>query len=143
MTPLPRMVSHPGVRRIARVTRHRETVKTGEASAGTACLITSLDADRASPEGSPAPDREHRAVENMNHRQRARAFGGDACQTRTGNGPANRASPSSPGPAVILPGHRGAGSLADTRRRRPDRPADGRTEPDSAHGPGIPPLRTP
>ncbi len=117
MTPLPRMVSHPGVSRIARVTRHRETVKTGEASAGTACLITSLDADRASPEELPAPDRGHRCVENLNHRQRDRAFGGDACQTRNGNGPANRASPSSIAPAVILTGRTGGESLADARRR--------------------------
>ncbi len=117
MTPLPRMVSHPGVRRIARVTRHRETVKTGEASAGTAYLITSPGAEKASPEGLLAPDRGHWAVENINHRQRDRAFGGDACQTRTGNGPANRASLNNPAPAVILPSRRGAGSLADTRRR--------------------------
>ncbi len=90
--------------------------------AGTACPITSPGAGKASPEGPPAPDRGHWAAENLNHRQRDRAFGGDACLTRTGNGPANRASPSSIAPAVILPGRRGAGSPAETRRRmRPGR----------------------
>jgi len=118
MTPLPRMASHPGVSQIARVTRHRETVKTGEASTGTAYLITSLDADRASPERLPALDRGHWCVENMNHRQRDCAFGGDACQTRTGNGPANRPGPNNLALAVILTGRTGGESLADTRRRR-------------------------
>ena len=117
MTPLPRMVNYPGVSQVARVTRHREAVKTGEASAGTAYLITSLDADRASPEEPLALNRGHRCVENLNHRQRDRAFGGDACQTRTGNGPANRASPNNLAPAVILTGRTGGESLSDARRR--------------------------
>jgi len=117
MTPLPRMVNHPGVRQAARVTRHRETVKTGEASAGTAYLITSLGEGDASPEELLALNRGHWCVENMNHRQRDCAFGGDACQTRTGNGPANRASLNNLALAVIFASRRGAGSLADTRRR--------------------------
>ena len=111
---------HPGVRRIARVTRYREPLGKaardagtgGRDHTGTAYLITSPGADRAAPEGPLAPGRGHWAVENMNHRQRDRVHGGDACLTRTGNGPANRASPNSIAPAVVFA----------SRRRKPEGP---------------------
>ena len=145
MAPPKGLASHPGVRQAARVTRHREPLKRGPGDAGkdhtgTACPITSPGAGKASPEGPPTPDRGHWAAENLNHRQRDRAFGGDACLTRTGNGPANRASPSSIAPAVILPGRR-VPAPPDSRRTSAGHPPDiattnhpgPKTAPASAH----------
>ena len=54
---------------------------------------------------------------NLNHRQRDCVFGGDACLTRTGHGPANRASLNKIALAVIFASRREAESLAETRRR--------------------------
>ncbi len=53
----------------------------------------------------------------MNHRQRDRVLGEDACLTRTGNGPANRTCPGNIAPAAIFANRRRAGSPAETRRR--------------------------
>ncbi len=100
-TPPKGLASHPGVRRVARVTRCREPLgKTardagtgGRDHAGTECLVTSPGAEKASPEELPALNRGHRAVEGMNRRRRDCAFGEDACLTRTGTGPADRAGP--------------------------------------------------
>ena len=44
-------------------------------------------------------------------------YGEDACLTRTGHGPANRASLDNIALAVIFANRRGAESLAETRRR--------------------------
>ncbi len=56
-------------------------------------------------------------MENLNHRQRDCVFGEDACLTRTGNGPANRASLNSIALAAVFASRREAESLAETRRR--------------------------
>ena len=122
MTPPKGLVNYPGVRQIARVTRYREPLGKAARDAGgshteTAYPITSPGAEKASPEEPLALNRGHWAVENPNHRQRDRAFGEDACLTRTGNGPANRASLNNIALAVIFASRRGAGSLAETRRR--------------------------
>ena len=125
MTPPGGAINCPGVSQVARVTRYREPLKRGPDNAGkgegdcteTACLITSLDAGAASPEELLRLNRGHRAVENMNHRQRDRVFGEDACTARKGNGPANRASLNNIALAVIFASRREAESLAETRRR--------------------------
>ena len=53
--------------------------------------------------------------ENMNHRQRDRAFGEDACLTRTGHEPASRASLNTIALAVII-GRGDDWSLQKTRQ---------------------------
>ena len=83
----------------------------------TAYLITSLDAEAASPEELLRLNRGHWAVENLNHRQRDCVHGEDACLTRTGHGPANRASLNNIALALIFVNRRQAESLAATRRR--------------------------
>ena len=123
MTPLKGAINYPGVSQIARITRYREVLKTDVAGADeedrttTAYLITSLDADRASPEELLRLNRRHWSVENLNHRVRDCVHGEDACLTRTGHGPANRASPGTIALALIFVNRRQAESLAATRRR--------------------------
>ena len=122
LTPLKGLINYPGISQIARVTRYREPLKKhgddgAKASTETAYLITSLDATAAPPEDLLRLNRGHWAVENMNHRQRDCAFGEDACLTRTGHGPANRASLNTIALAVIFANRHKAESLADTRRR--------------------------
>ena len=123
MTPLKGAVNYPGVSQVARVIRYREPLKKdagaedGKDHIETAYLITSLDAKAASPEDLLRLNRGHWTVENLNHRQRDCVFGEDACLTRTGNGPANRASLNNIALAVIFASRREADSLAATRRR--------------------------
>ena len=125
LTPPKGLVNYPGVSQIARVTRYREPLKKGPDDAGkgerdyteAVYLITSLDAGAASPEELLRLNRGHWAVENLNHRQRDCVCGEDACLTRTGNGPANRASLNNIALAVIFANRREAESLAETRRR--------------------------
>ena len=122
LTPLKRLINFPGVSKIARVTRYREPLKKDSGQAGkdhteTAYLMTSLDAAAASPVDLLRLNRGHWAAENLNHRQRDCVCGQDACLTRTGNGPANRASLNNIALAVVFTSRRGAESLAETRRR--------------------------
>ena len=124
LTPLKRLINYPGVSQIARVRRYREPLRKGASGAGsdndhteTAYIITSLDAQDASPQQLLQLNRGHWAVENMNHRQRDCVFGEDACLTRTDHGPANRASLNNIALAVIFANRREAESLAETRRR--------------------------
>ena len=128
MTPIRGAINYPGVSQIARVTRYRETLKknadddagkdgTGKDHTETDCIITSLDAGAASPEEPLRLNRRHWTVENLNHRQRDCVYGEDACLTRTGHGPANRASLNSIALAVVFASRREAESLAGTRRR--------------------------
>ncbi len=73
--------------------------------------------------GSASADRGHRVVENLNHRQRDRVFGEDACPTRTGYGPANRASLNNIALAVIFAWGRpqaAAATRPQRSRRGPD-----------------------
>ncbi len=123
MTPLKGAINYPGVSQIARITRYREVLKQHAAGTDeedrttTAYLITSLDADRASPEELLRLNRRHWTVENLNHRQRDCVFGEDACLTRTGHGPVGRASLNTIALALIFVNRRQAESLAATRRR--------------------------
>ena len=122
LTPLDGAVNYPGVSQIARITRYREPLKKDGDDGGNDCteiayVITSLDAEAASPEELLKLNRGHWSVENLNHRQRDCVFGEDACLTRTGNGPANRASLNSIALAVVFASRREAESLAETRRR--------------------------
>ena len=128
MTPIRGAISYPGVSQIARVTRYRETLKknagddagkdgTGKDHTETDCIITSPGAGAASPEEPLRLNRRHWTVENLNHRQRDCGCGEDACLTRTGHGPANRASLNSIALAVVFASRREAESLAGTRRR--------------------------
>ena len=119
MTPLPKAINYPGVRQIARVQRYRETLKPAEGqtpSNETAYLITSLDASEASPAELLALNRGHWSVES-HHRQRDTTFGEDACMTRTGNGPINRASLNAIALAVVFTNQSEGESLAETLRR--------------------------
>ncbi len=120
LTPLKGLINYPGISQIARIKRYREPLgkSASGAASGNDCteyIITSLDAQHASPEELLRLNRGHWAVENMNHRQRDCVFGEDACLTRTGNGPANRASLNNIALAVIFANRRE--SLAETRRR--------------------------
>ncbi len=120
--PLKRLIDCPGVSRTARVARCREPLRKdgddgGKDHTETAHVITSLDAEAASPEDLLRLNRRHRAVENMNRRQRDCVCGEDACPTRTGHGPANRATPDNIALAVVFANRREAESLAETRRR--------------------------
>ena len=122
MTPLKGAINYPGVSQIARITRYREVLKqdmagTDEEDRTTAYLITSLDAKVASPEALLQLNRRHWSVENLNHRVRDCVHGEDACLTRTGHGPANRASLNTIALALIFVNRRQAESLAATRRR--------------------------
>ena len=124
LTPLKRLINYPGVSQIARVRRYREQLKKGADGTGddsdhteTAYLITSLDAEAASPQDLLWLNRRHWMVENLNHRQRDCVFGEDACLVRTDNGPANRASLNTIALAVVFANRREAESLAETRRR--------------------------
>ena len=126
MTPLPKAINYPGVRQIARVQRSRETLKPeGQTPSNeTAYLITSLSASEASPADLLALNRGHWSVES-HHRQRDTTFGEDACMTRTGNGPLNRASLNSIALAVVFTNQfEGEKSLAETLRRFQLRPRD-------------------
>ena len=125
LTPPHGLVNYPGVRQIARVTRYREPLNKSPDDTGkgendyteTVYLITSLDAGAASAQELLRLNRGHWAVENLNHRQRDCVYGEDACLTRTGHGPANRASLNNIALAVIFANRREAESLAETRRR--------------------------
>ena len=120
MTPLRGTVNYPGIRQIARVQRYREKLgpaADGTSSTETVYLITSLDAQAASPADLLALNRGHWAVENSNHRVRDTTLGEDACLTRTGNGPLNRAGLNSIALAVVFANRRRGETLASTFRR--------------------------
>ena len=75
-----------------RIERDREVLNDlDSASAEIVCGVTSVDAERADAQQLLAWNRVRWAVENKNHHIRDRTFQEDACLTRTGNGPSNRA----------------------------------------------------
>ncbi len=147
LTPLKRLINYPGVSQIARITRYREPLKK-DGDAGKDCteiayVITSLDAEAASPEELLKLNRGHWSVENLNHRQRDCVFGEDACLTRTGNGPANRASLNSIALAVVFASRREAESLAEDPATPAAEPQRGHRRPDPALRAGPRPGRLP
>ena len=91
ITPLPGTVKYPHVAQIFRIVRERETVKTGEKSTEIVYGITSVPANRGTPENLLAWNRGHWSVENLNHRVRDVNFGEDACLSRTTHAPTNGA----------------------------------------------------
>ena len=127
MTPTPGTVNYPGVRQLARVRRRREQLgpsANGKASEETVYLITSLSDEKASPADLLALNRGHWAVENSNHRVRDTTLGEDACLTRTGNAPLNRASLNSIALAVVFANRCDGESLATAFRRFQLNPQD-------------------
>ena len=91
LTPGPGTVTWPGIRQVARVRRWRESVLPGDAgksSIETACPITSLGAEVASPRELLALNRGHWAVESPT----------TACATRFPTG-----TPAGPAPGTVRP----------------------------------------
>ena len=120
LTPGPGTVTWPGIRQVARVRRWRESVLPGDAGkpgTGTVYLITSLGAEAASPRELLALNRGHWAVESPTHRVRDTVPDGDACQTRTGNGPTNRAGTDMIALAVVFADRRGGEGITEAMRR--------------------------
>ncbi len=118
LTPHPRLINHPHVDRIFRVTRERTDARrngTGETAVEHACGITSVPAERASPRQLLAWNRGHWAVA-AHHHVRDTVFGEDACLARTGFAPGNNATATNLALAVII--HRtGSDGIASATRR--------------------------
>jgi len=90
----------------------------------TVYIMTSLDADTASPEDLLRDNRGHWSVENLNHRHRDVFFAEDACHMRTRNGPANRARLNTLALVVVLTNRRPHEGFATARRRLQNRKQD-------------------
>ena len=132
-TPPAGLITYPGLRQIARIIRYHEPLKPDPkvtekehkadppTDTDTASIITSLDADTASPEDQLRYNRGHGRVENRNHRPEDMFFdiffGEDTCPIRTGNGPANRASLNTLAMTVILTNRRPHDGFATAKRR--------------------------
>ncbi len=89
-TPLAKMINYPHVKQIFRVTRHIEFRKSGKRTTEQAYGMTSVEADRASPQQLLGWNRGHRGVESHHHVRDA-TFHEDDSMLRTGNAPANNA----------------------------------------------------
>ncbi len=118
LTPHPRLINHPHVAQVFRVTRERTDARrngTGETTVDHTCGITSVPAERASPRQLLAWNRGHWSVE-VNHHVRDTVFGEDACLARTGFAPENNATATNLALAVII--HRtGSDGIASATRR--------------------------
>lgn len=91
------------VRQAYRIERQREPLNEPDsASREIVYGITSVYAKRADAKQLLQWNRRHWAVENRNHHIRDRTFLEDACLTRTGNGPSNRAMCSNIALALIF-----------------------------------------
>ena len=90
----------------------------------TTSIITSLDAETASPEDLLRTNRGHGSVDNRNHRHRDVFFAEDACPMRTGTGPANRARLNTLALAVVLTNRQPHEGFATARRRLQNRTQD-------------------
>ena len=104
LTPLPGLVNYPHVAQIFRVTRERIDARrnaTGETSIEYVYGITSVPAQRASPQELLAWNRGHWSVE-VNHHVRDKVFAEDACLARTGFAPENNALCTNIAIAVII-----------------------------------------
>ena len=136
-TPPAGLITYPSLRQIARITRYREPLKplpsvphpdTPEQKdkgpsnpTETTTIITSLDAETASPEDLLRYNRGHGSVDNRHHRHRDVVFAEDACHMRTGNEPANRARLNTLALAVVLTNRRPNEGFATARRRLQNR----------------------
>ena len=131
-TPPAGLIHDPNLQQVARITRDREPLKpvpadpdhTSPTSIETTSIITSLDAETASPEDLLRTNRGHGSVDNRHHRHRDVFFAEDACPMRTGTGPANRARLNTLALAVVLTNRRPHEGFATARRRLHNRTQD-------------------
>jgi predicted transposase YbfD/YdcC len=77
----------PHVGQVARIERTRQHVKSGKTESEVVYLVTSLTADKASPQRLLALNRGHWEIEDRLHWVRDVTFGEDGSQIRTGSGP--------------------------------------------------------
>ena len=104
MTPLEGLLNYPHVAQIFRLTRRRTDARqngTGPTSREQVYGITSVPADRATPQQLLAWNRGHWAVE-VNHHLRDTLFAEDACLARTRFAPANNATCTNIALAIII-----------------------------------------
>ena len=104
MTPLPRLINYPHVAQIFRITRERTDTRrngTGQTTSTPAYGITSVPAQRATPQQLLAWNRGHWSVE-VNHHIRDTTFAEDACLARTQFAPANNATCTNLALALII-----------------------------------------
>ena len=97
-----RMTDYQHVKQVFKVRRWAKNVKTGKESIEYAYGITSVDAEKASPQQLLEWNRGHWSVESKNHHRRDVTFNEDACTMRMGNAPANNAVCNNIALAVIL-----------------------------------------
>lgn len=82
----------PHAAQVARITRHRASLKTGKGTRETVYVITDLTSRQASPERIACLVRSQWVIENRLHFIRDTAFDEDRSQIRTGHGPENMAT---------------------------------------------------
>ena len=104
----------PDARQAFRVVRERTDAKTGETSTETACGITSVAAQRATPERLLAWNRGHWQAGNGNHFRRDAGMGEDAARFRARHAPANHATLNNIVLAVVF--HNGFRHLPEANR---------------------------
>lgn len=101
----PRLLVFEAARQGCRITRERTCLKTGETRRETACGITSVTPDRATPQQLLNWNRGHWQVENGNHYRRDATLGEDASRHRARHAPANNATLNNLALAIVF--HRG------------------------------------
>ena len=117
LSPRAGTINYPGIRQVARVRRWRESVlpaDAGKSGHGTAYLITSLNAEAASPRDLLDLSRGHWAVENLNHRVQDTIPDGNACR----NDSTNRASLNMIALAVVFADRREGEGITEAMRHR-------------------------
>ncbi|MER6076407.1 ISAs1 family transposase, partial [Streptomyces sp. NPDC001817] len=82
----------PHAAQVARITRHRTSLKTGKRTRETVYVITDLTSRQASPEKIARLVRSQWVIENRLHFIRDVTFDEDRSQVRTGYGPENMAT---------------------------------------------------
>lgn len=82
----------PHAAQVARITRHRTSLKTGKRTRETVYVITDLTSRQASPEKIARLVRSQWVIENRLHFIRDVTFDEDRSQVRTGHGPENMAT---------------------------------------------------
>ncbi|MCC2275214.1 ISAs1 family transposase [Streptomyces sp. ET3-23] len=85
-------LAFPHTAQVARITRHRTSLKTGKRTRETVYAITDLTSRQASPEKIAKLVRSQWVIENRLHFVRDVTFDEDRSQIRTGHGPENMAT---------------------------------------------------
>ncbi|MGW3742118.1 ISAs1 family transposase [Streptomyces sp. NPDC005146] len=85
-------VDFPHAAQVAKIVRHRTSVRTGKRTRETVYVITDLTSRLASPERIAKIVRSQWVIENRLHFVRDTAFREDASKVRTGHGPENMAT---------------------------------------------------